>query len=185
MRCWSFPRRSLANNGGSVDVRNDYRRLSRVAALEAGATLVDSEDEANATIIIYDFDIIYDAIEVAASSRYDVGSETDATMCTDSSLGEDDDDDARMALVAIDATSNNSDESHRAEGAGAYAIDPETGASLPVAIPVESNDDVGTCHRRRFLRIMTSNSAAMRARRTFISPRGGKKISWKLAWQKR
>ena len=185
MICWSFPRRARANGNGDVGVgaggfNDDYRRLGRVAALEAGLTLVESADETTnvLAIIIYDSDAINDAIEVAAtSSPRDSDAVTDATVCSDSSWGEEEeeeDDDIEVATpAAIDAASDDSRDLRRAMDAGAHAIEHESGWSLPVAIPVERNDDLRACRRRRLLRSVTPNSAVTRARRTVICPRTG------------
>ncbi len=104
-------------------------------------------------------------------------------MCTDSSWGEDDDDgddgdnddddDEGATSAAVDAAGDDSRDLRRAVDAGARAIDPESGSSLPVAVPVESNDNLGACRRGRLLRTVTPNSAASRARRTLICPGTG------------
>lgn len=177
MRCWSFPRRVRANGNGGVGGagggNNDYRyrRLGRVAALEAGLTLVESADDETTNvlaIIIYDYDAIYDAIEVAATlSPHDDADDavTDATMCSDLSWGgEEEDDDEGATSAAVDAAIDDSRDLRRAVHDGAdQAIDPVSGSVLPVAIPMERNDDLGACRRGRLLRTVTSNSAASRA----------------------
>jgi hypothetical protein len=140
-----------------------------VAALEAGLTLVESADDETTNvlaIIIYDYDAIYDAIEVAAtSSPRDSDAVTDATMCSDLSWGgEEEDDDEGATSAAVDAASDDSRDLRRAVHDGAdQAIDPVSGSVLPVAIPMERNDDLGACRRGRLLRTVTSNSAASRA----------------------
>jgi hypothetical protein len=90
---------------------------------------------------------------------------TDATMCSDLSWGgEEEDDDEGATSAAVDAAIDDSRDLRRAVHDGAdQAIDPVSGSVLPVAIPMERNDDLGACRRGRLLRTVTSNSAASRA----------------------
>jgi hypothetical protein len=200
MRCWSFPRRAGANGDGGGGERggdgDDRRHRSGGSAAPPGAgpaTIVESADETNVAVIIYDSDAVHDAIEVAtASSPRDADAVTDATTCSDSSWGEEDDDDddddednrgdeGATKASADAAIDDPRDLLRGAADAGSRAIGPEFGASLPVAMPVGSNDDSGTCRRGRLLRTVTPTSALTRARRTLIHQRTGGRRNWQLS----
>mmetsp|Transcript_1678 Transcript_1678/g.3586 ORF Transcript_1678/g.3586 Transcript_1678/m.3586 type:complete len:203 (-) Transcript_1678:137-745(-) len=152
MRRWAFPTRaqsSVNNNDDSNDGNIEINNRRRSSTTVAGVTLVEDDDGTNLAIIYND--VLLDQLEDGffgfdvrrslGAFHVDAEVETVASTCTDLSCPSHEGDDEEGTPVGGESANHNAVSNRRSENTETYAIDPETGMSLPVATPMGINNE--------------------------------------------